>query len=80
MEQETTVHHVSGLGGEAVRLGSVRLVVGPVVIARLGDGALVGARVSLGLDARGAVWAHPAKPQPPGALPPQAPRTGLADC
>jgi len=64
VEQETTVRHMPRVGGEAVRLGSVRLVAGPVVIARLDDGALVGTRVCLSLSpgSRGAVWARPAKP------------------
>ncbi|MGH2874344.1 MAG: Zn-ribbon domain-containing OB-fold protein [Solirubrobacteraceae bacterium] len=45
-----------------IRLGSVRLAAGPVVIARLGEGVRAGAGVRLSRDAGGAVWA---------ALPPE---------
>jgi uncharacterized OB-fold protein len=48
VEEVTTVHHAAGAEGEApVALASIRLDVGPVVVARLDGEAAVGGRVEL---------------------------------
>ena len=68
MEQETTLRHNRTGGVAAVRLGSVRLAAGPVVIARLDEGAAAGAGVHMVVDIHGAIWARrtelPAAPAP----------------
>lgn len=48
-----------------IRLGSVGLDAGPVVIARLGDRAETGNRVRLEMNPDGAVWARPRQPRQP---------------
>jgi uncharacterized OB-fold protein len=57
VEEETELHRPPG----PVRLGSVRLDAGPVVIARLGEGIVAGGRVRLDEDGDAAVWARPAR-------------------
>lgn len=48
VEEVTTVHHVAGAEGEApIGLASIRLDVGPVVVARLDGEAAFGERVEL---------------------------------
>lgn len=55
VEQETVLRH-DGAGGDCeVRLGSVRLTAGPVVIVRLEEQATAGAVVRLVVDSRGAI-------------------------
>ena len=56
VEEETTVRRPPT--AEPVRLGTVRLQAGPVVIARLATGAAAGIQVRLERTTEGAIWAH----------------------
>ena len=54
VEEETTLRR----SAEPVRLGTVRLDSGPLVIARLAAGAETGTHVRLDRAPAGAIWAH----------------------
>jgi len=54
VEEETSLRR----SAESVRLGTVRLDSGPVVIARLATGAEAGARVRLERTNHGTIWAR----------------------
>ncbi len=54
LEEETTLRR----SAEPVRLGTVRLDAGPLVIARLSRDARAGMQVRLELTPSGAVWAR----------------------
>lgn len=56
VEQETTLRRST----EPVRLGTVRLRSGPLVIARLSREARTGTQVHLELTPSRSIWAHPA--------------------
>src|SRR6185312_4314213 len=54
VEQETTLRR----SAEPIRLGTVRLDSGPLVIARLATGAKAGSRVRLERTSEGTIWAR----------------------
>ena len=54
VEEETTLRRLT----EPVRLGTVRLQAGPLVIARLAARAETGSEVRLDRAPEGAIWAH----------------------
>jgi uncharacterized OB-fold protein len=54
VEQETTLRR----SAEPIRLGTVRLDSGPLVIARLADGTGAGAHVRLDRTAQRTIWAR----------------------
>ena|SRR5690242_6177022 len=56
VEEETTLHRAA----EPIRLGSVRLDAGPMVVARLDTGAQAGTRVHLELTPSRTIWARAA--------------------
>ncbi len=58
LEDETLLRRAPLPGGEAVRLGSIRLRSGPVVIARLDERAVAGDQVGLELTPGGVIWAR----------------------
>ena len=60
VEEETTMHHPRSTAPQAepVRLGTVRLQSGPLVIARLAAEAVTGTQVRLDRTPTGAIWAH----------------------
>ncbi|MFZ0040409.1 MAG: zinc ribbon domain-containing protein [Solirubrobacteraceae bacterium] len=58
VEEETTLRRVPDPEAGEVRLGSVRLAAGPVVIVRLSAGIGAGAEVRLEHASDGAVWAR----------------------
>ena len=58
VEQETRLRSGPGQRSELVRLGSVRLLSGPIVIVRLDERAATGSAVRLDLTAGGAIWAR----------------------
>jgi uncharacterized OB-fold protein len=62
VEEETRLLHPPGAVDGPVQLGSIRLRSGPVVIARLDEGAGVGAAVRLELVAGGTIWARAGTP------------------
>jgi hypothetical protein len=57
IEDATALARILDPHGSAIRLGSVRLDAGPVVIARLKCGIEAGARVRLEVAPDGIVWA-----------------------
>ena len=59
VEEETVLPRRADPQPEPVRLGSVRLAAGPVVIARLREGMTPGAAVRLSRAPGGAIWAIP---------------------
>jgi hypothetical protein len=58
VEEETALRRDGAAPENKVRLGSVRLASGPVVIARIADQATAGAVVRLAVDPHGAIWAR----------------------
>jgi uncharacterized OB-fold protein len=58
VEQETALRRQRSADDCAIRLGSVRLDVGPVIIARLESDANAGANVRLTVEQTGAIWAR----------------------
>jgi uncharacterized OB-fold protein len=54
VEEDTTLRR----SAEPVRLGTVRLDSGPLVIARLATGAETGTQVRLDRAPEGTIWAH----------------------
>lgn len=63
VEEETHVRRPPAPSEEPVRLGSVRLDAGPVVVARLGEEARKGEVVRLEVMPGGAIWARSAERQ-----------------
>jgi uncharacterized protein len=58
VEEQTQVRRAQGQGPGAVRLGSVRLDAGPVVIARLREDVGAGSPVRLEVTPEGVIWAR----------------------
>jgi uncharacterized protein len=57
VEEETTLRRPPVKDEEQVRIGSVRLDTGPMLVARLARLARAGARVTISESADGALWA-----------------------
>lgn len=59
IDEETTLRRPSSKEGEPVRIGSVRLDVGPMLVVRLAPLARAGTRVGIDQNADGALVASP---------------------
>jgi uncharacterized OB-fold protein len=57
VEEETTLRRPPVEGEEQIRVGSVRLETGPMLVVRLARLACAGARVTVDESADGALWA-----------------------